>query len=290
MPRSSCIHRTFPPSGPLDGARRCSLEESTLGPPPESSRSSFSTQWCCRSCLLPAAVGGARPRGGWCSSAIARLQGFSSCSPAAISRQWSSRRMSTSLVVERSEPDCGLPPPPPSASRMFIILAGVEGETELGSCLPPGLATRFFLQHSGEKGVHSPCGGGELRLRGASRLQAPSTVACLAPWPRWLWHRLRRCLLPLGRGVAVRPPHGRQSRRAQVRHIHGVSRAAGRTALTSPCGLYKTSYAVGGGDRVLGWSCPHSRGRTGARTSSRALRQPPLPVSYRCRGGRCRRC
>jgi hypothetical protein len=112
MPRSSCIHRTFPPSGPLDGARRCSLEESTLGPPPESSRSSFSTQWCCRSCLLPATVGGARPRGGWCSSAIARLQGFSSCSPAAISRQWSSRRMSTSLVVERSEPDCGLPPPP----------------------------------------------------------------------------------------------------------------------------------------------------------------------------------
>jgi hypothetical protein len=119
MPRLSCIHRTFPPFGPLDGVRWCSLEESTLGPPsptvspPESSRSSFSAWWCCRSCLLLAAVGGVRPRGGQRSSAIARLQGFSSCSPAAVSRQWSSRRMTTSLVVERSEPGCDLPPPRP---------------------------------------------------------------------------------------------------------------------------------------------------------------------------------
>jgi hypothetical protein len=80
--------------------------------PSESSRSLFSAQWCCRSCLLLAVVGGARPRGGWRSSAIARLQGFSSCSPAATSRQWSPRRMTTSLVVERSELGCGLPPPP----------------------------------------------------------------------------------------------------------------------------------------------------------------------------------
>jgi hypothetical protein len=33
-------------------------------------------------------------------------------------------------VVERSESDCGLPPP--STSRMFIILAGVEGEPSWG--------------------------------------------------------------------------------------------------------------------------------------------------------------
>jgi hypothetical protein len=32
----------------------------------------------------------------------------------------------------------------------------------------------------------------------------------------------------------------------------------------------------GGGGRILGWSCPHSRRRTGARTSSRALRRPPV--------------
>jgi hypothetical protein len=132
MPRSSC---TFPPSEPLDGARRCLLEESASGPLPpavsplEGSRSSLSAQWCYRSCLLLAAVGGAQPRGGWRSSAIARLQGFSSCSPAATSRQWPSRRMTTSLVVERSKPSCA---PPRPQLQGFIILAGVEGEPSWG--------------------------------------------------------------------------------------------------------------------------------------------------------------
>jgi hypothetical protein len=46
----------------------------------------------------------------------------------------------------------------------------------------------------------------------------------------------------------------------------------------------------GGGGRVLGWSCPHSRRRTGARTSLHVLRRPSLPVSHRCRGGRRHRC
>jgi hypothetical protein len=116
---------------------RCSLEGSASGSPPlaisppESSRS----RWCFRSCLL-AAVRGAQPRGGWRSSAIARLQGFSSCSPVATSRQWSYRGMTTSLVVERSEPGCGLPLP--SASRMFIIRAGEEGEPSWGPAFRMG--------------------------------------------------------------------------------------------------------------------------------------------------------
>jgi hypothetical protein len=46
----------------------------------------------------------------------------------------------------------------------------------------------------------------------------------------------------------------------------------------------------GGGSSVLGWSCPHPRRRTGARTFPHALRRPPSPASHRCRGGRCRRC
>jgi hypothetical protein len=41
---------------------------------------------------------------------------------------------------------------PPSASRIFIILAGEEGGESWG--LPPrGLATRFFLRRSGERGI-----------------------------------------------------------------------------------------------------------------------------------------
>jgi hypothetical protein len=138
MPRSSCNHRALPPSGPPDGVRRCSLEGSTSRPShpatssPESSRSS----WCHRSCLPLAAIGGAQPHGGWRSSTIIRLQGFSSCSPVATFGRWSSTRMTTSLVVERSEPGCGLPLPP--ASRMFIIRAGEEGEPSWGSAFLVG--------------------------------------------------------------------------------------------------------------------------------------------------------
>jgi hypothetical protein len=169
---------------------------------------------------------------------------------------------STSLVVERSEPGCGLPPPALSFKDVHHPRWGGR-RAELGSCLPHGLVACFFLQHSGEKDVHQPCGGGELWLHGAGRLQAPSTAACLAPWPRWLWCRLRRCLLLLGRGVTVRPLHERRSRRAQVRHIHGFSHAAGRTVPTPPGGgggVVQYVVRRGGGDRVLRWSCPHSVG------------------------------
>jgi hypothetical protein len=124
MHRSSCDHRALSPSGPPDGVRRCSLEGSASRASllatsvPESSRS----WWCRRSCLLLAAVGGVQPHGSWHPSTIIWLQGFSSRSLAAISHQWSSRGMTTSLVVGRSKPGCGLPPA--SASRMFIIRAG----------------------------------------------------------------------------------------------------------------------------------------------------------------------
>jgi hypothetical protein len=112
MPRSSCDHRALSPSGPPDGVRWYSLERST-------SRSSLSVTsplesahswWCRRTCFLLAVVGGVQPHGSCHPSTIIRLQGFSSCSLVATSGRWSSARMTTSLVVERSEPDCGLPP------------------------------------------------------------------------------------------------------------------------------------------------------------------------------------
>jgi hypothetical protein len=167
--------------------------------------------------------------------------------------------------------------PLPSASRMFIIHAREGGRAELGSCLPHGLTTCFFPQHSGEKGVHQPCGGGQLRLRGVGRPQAPSAVACLAPRPRWLWCRLRRSLLLLGQGVAVCPPHGRRSHRAQVGDIHGFSRVAGRTG-----GSYKTAYtarvayAVGVAYAFLDGFVLTPAARMGARTSLRTLGRPPF--------------
>jgi hypothetical protein len=106
--------------------------------------------------------------------------------------------------------------------------------------LPPTWAGKPLLPSAfrGE-GAHRPCGGGELRQCGFGQPQASLAAACLACWLSWLWRRLRRCLLPLGSGVAVRSPHGRLSRRAQVGHVCGPSRATDCTG-----GLYKTSHAA----------------------------------------------
>jgi hypothetical protein len=100
--------------------------------------------------------------------------------------------------------------------------------------------------------------------------EAPSAASCLAPRPGWLWCRLRPCLLPLGWSVAVRPPHRRRLRRAQVGRIHGFSRAAGHTG-----GLYKTSYFMGAAAALLDGLVLTPAVRSGARTSSRVLGQPP---------------
>jgi hypothetical protein len=71
--------------------------------------------------------------------------------------------------------------------------------------------------------------------------------------------------------VAVRPPHGRQSCRAQVGHTHGFSHVTGRTR-----GSYKTSYAVGAAAAFLDGLVLTPAVRTGARTSSRVLGRLPF--------------
>jgi hypothetical protein len=121
------MHRALPPSEPPDG-----------GHP---------------RCLRLAAVGGARPRGGWHPSAIARLQGFSSCSSAAFPHQWSSRMMTTSSVVGRSKPGCGLCPALSFKDLHHPCCGG--GRAEPGFYLPHGPAGHLFLQHSGERALTS---------------------------------------------------------------------------------------------------------------------------------------
>jgi hypothetical protein len=170
MPRSSCNHRTLSPFGPPDGVRWCSLEGfvSRSSLPATSPSESARSWWCHRSCLVLAAVGGVQPHGSWHPSTIIWLQGFSSCSPVATYDRWSSTRMTTSLVVERSESGCGLPPALSFKDVHHPRWGGGRAEWELR--LPRGLAVRFFLQHSREKGVRQPCGEGKLRVRGAGRL------------------------------------------------------------------------------------------------------------------------
>jgi hypothetical protein len=150
--RTPLMHRALPPSEPPDGGH---------------SR-----------CLRLAAVGGARPRGGWHPSAIARLQGFSSCSPAAFPHQWSSRMMTTSSVVGRSKPGCGLCLALSFKDLHHPCYGG--GRAESGFYLPHGPAGRLFLQHLGERALIGLVEGGELRQRGTGRPQASSAPACLA--------------------------------------------------------------------------------------------------------------
>jgi hypothetical protein len=78
------MHRVLPPSEPPDGER---------------SR-----------CFRLVVVGGTQLRGSWYLSAIVRLQGFSSGSPAASPRRWSPKTVTTSSMVGRSKPGCGLCP------------------------------------------------------------------------------------------------------------------------------------------------------------------------------------
>jgi hypothetical protein len=77
------------------------------------------------------------------------------------------------------------------------------------------------------------------------------------------------------RSVATRPPHGRRSRRAQVRRTRSAPCAAShrrprRSVVVR--GVVQDVIRRGGGDHVLpapwhGWSCRHPRRRTGARAS-----------------------
>jgi hypothetical protein len=84
--------------------------------------------------LALAVAGGAWPRGDRHLSAIARLQGFSSCCPAAFPHQWAVWWGTTSRAAASA---------PPSASRIFVIRAEAEERTERGVAsawrLPPAM-------------------------------------------------------------------------------------------------------------------------------------------------------
>jgi hypothetical protein len=77
------MHRVFPPSEPPDGGH------------PQSFR---------------LVVGGTQLYGSWYLSAVVRLQGFSSCSPAAPLRRRSPKTVTSSSMAGESKPGCGLCP------------------------------------------------------------------------------------------------------------------------------------------------------------------------------------
>jgi hypothetical protein len=133
--RTPFMHRVLPPFEPPDGER---------------SR-----------CLRLAVVGGTQLRGSWYLPAIARLQGFSSGGPTASPRRWSPKTVTTSSMVGRSEPGCGLCPALSFKDLHHPGWGGGRGEPEL--YLPRGSAVHLFFQLLGVETIPQLCGGGALQ-------------------------------------------------------------------------------------------------------------------------------
>jgi hypothetical protein len=177
------MHRVFPPSEPLDGG--------------------------CPQFFRLVVVGGTQLRGSWYLSAIVRLQGFSSGSPAASPRQWSPKTVTTSSVVRRSEPGCDLGPALSFKDLRHPGWGGGRAEPEL--YLLRGFVGHLLPQHSRERAVTSLAGGpdfdntglvgGERRQlqrvglagsAGLARLPVPPPTARAVVAPRAPGYRPRR--------------------------------------------------------------------------------------------------
>jgi hypothetical protein len=153
------MHRTLPPSKPLDGER------------PRFFR------------LV--VVGGTRLRGSWYLSAIARLQGFSSGSPAASPRRWSPKTVTTSSRVGRSKPGYDLCPALSFKDLHHPCWGGERGEPEL--YLPHGSVGHLFFQLLGVETILQLCGGGALQPCRGGELLLPSQGATFRPLSSLSW-------------------------------------------------------------------------------------------------------
>jgi hypothetical protein len=114
--RAPLMHRVFSPSEPPDGGR------------PQSFR---------------LVIGGTQLRGSWYLSAIVRLQGFSSCSPAASPRRWSPKTVTSSFWTGRSKPGCDLGPALSFKDVYHPCWGGGRAEPEL--YLPRGPAGHLLF-------------------------------------------------------------------------------------------------------------------------------------------------
>jgi hypothetical protein len=185
--------------------------------------------------------------------------------------------MTTSLVVERSEPSCGLPLP--SASRMFIIRAGEEGEPSWGSAFHVGwrLASSSSIRGrrafaSLAKEANSGYAGPAASCAVSCRVSSSSAWVALVPPP---------ALPPaawMGRGCP-------STARATVAPCAGRPHPRLLPHRRPPRGVVQDVVRRGGGGGVLGWSCPHSRIEDG---SEDLFVRAGAAAAHRCKGGCCR--
>jgi hypothetical protein len=157
-----------------------------------------------------------------------------------------------------------------SASRIFIRQLGYSpppavtqdddcrpcgGEERAGPWPPPyphlqGCLSSVLGRRVHRAGFRLGVGSGPLLPsviggEGRSSSVALAAAACLAPWPERLWRYFRCHLLPPGRSMAARSPHGCRSRHARAGHVQVllVSSAApgGHTTHRTPRGRYLCS-------------------------------------------------
>src|SRR5688572_20991877 len=156
MSSRSLMHRVFPPSEPPDGGH------------PQSFR---------------LVVGGTQLCGSWYLSAIIRLQGFSSVSPAASPRRWSPKTVTTSPWVGRSKPGCDLGPALSFKDVHHPRWGGGRAEPEL--YLPRGFVGQPLLQRSRERALTGPARGADFDnaglVNGGRRQLQRVGLAGLAP-------------------------------------------------------------------------------------------------------------
>jgi hypothetical protein len=104
-------------------------------------------------------VGGTQLRGSWYLSAIVRLQGFSSGSPAASPRRWSPKMVTSSFWTGRSKPGCDLGSALSFKDVHHPCWGGGRAEPEL--YLPRELVGQPPLQHSRERALTGPASGAD---------------------------------------------------------------------------------------------------------------------------------
>jgi hypothetical protein len=127
------MHHVFPPSEPPDGEH-----------------SQF---------FHLVVVGGTQLRGSWYLSAIVRLQGFSSASPAASPCRWSPKMVTSSLMVGRSESGCDLGLALSFKDPHHAGWGGGRAEPEL--YLPRGFVGHLLPQHSRDRALTGLAGGSD---------------------------------------------------------------------------------------------------------------------------------
>jgi hypothetical protein len=104
-------------------------------------------------------VGGTQLCGNWYLSAIVRLQGFSSASPAVPLRRRSPETVTTSPWVGRSKSGCDLGPTLSFKDVHHPRWGGGRAEPEL--YLPRGFVGRPLLRRSRERALTGPAGGSD---------------------------------------------------------------------------------------------------------------------------------